>query len=192
MRIDIRNFILLNVVDTCSIWNILSSTILTQKANDIGCRFTYTTFVKYECLYKPRKTANPNDIELQTRLKKNIGMGWISDYPISIEDLQDVEILTNRKNLSKGEIFSMIFAKKTRQAFMTDDQGARKLSESYIGLENTQTVPHLFGWLTYNGEILDSDKDKIIEQQNNLGGIIEKYMEMAYMKGLEFRLIDNK
>jgi hypothetical protein len=189
MRIDITKFNMYNVIDTCSIWNILSSKVLTSRAENNGCLFSCTRFVVYESLYKPRKKKNDYDIELQKRLLEKKVEGKFNEYHISIEDLQDVEILKNRRNLSKGEISSMVFAKKTRQAFLTDDQGARKLSEGYIGLENTQTTPHLFGWLTYNGSISESDKSTIIEQHNAMNGLLEKYFLEIYSLALEKRLM---
>lgn len=82
----------------------------------------------------------------------------------------------------------MIFAKKTRQSFLTDDQGARKVSEEYIGLPSTQTTPQLFGWLTFSGKILDSEKDIIIMQHKNVDGILEKYFQEIYLEALELRL----
>jgi hypothetical protein len=70
-------------------------------------------------------------------------------YPISIDDLQSIMNLEQRKSFSKGELSSIVFAQKTRQAFLADGQEARKLSESYIGLGNTQTTPsYLDGYLT--------------------------------------------
>ena len=188
MRVDITKFNLLNVIDTCSIWNILSSQLLTFKSEDCGCQFCCTQFVKYECLSKPRTKKKNSDIELQNRLKMKINDGRYQDFPINLEDLQDVEIIRNRKRISKGEISSMIFAKKTRQAFLTDDQGARKVSEEYIGLTNTQTTPQLLGWLTYSGKMLDSEKDTIIMQHKNLDGILEKHFQDIYLKALELRL----
>lgn len=191
MRIDVTHFNLFNVIDTCAIWNILSSSVLDLKADLSGCRFCMTQFVKYESLYKKRKKEKINDMELQKRLSSKFTQGKYQEYPITIEDLQDPIIINYRKRLSKGELSSMIFAKKTRQAFLTDDQGARKLSEEYIGLQNTQTVPHLFGWLVYCGEIIDSEKEEIIKQHASMDGLLGIHFERIYLHALEKRLIKN-
>jgi len=189
MRIDITSFNQYNVIDTCSIWNILSSITLEQKAYESGCNFCCTQFVRYECLFKKRQKEMEYDIELKNRLRRRINDGKFPEYPISIEDLQDSNLLSNRKKLSKGEISSMVFAKKTRQAFLTDDQGARHLAEGFIGLENTQTIPHLFGWLTYNGNVLDSEKEMIIKQHKEMNGTLEKYLAEVYFLALEKRIM---
>ncbi|KYC48916.1 MAG: hypothetical protein AMQ22_01798 [Candidatus Methanofastidiosum methylothiophilum] len=189
MRIDVTKFIIYNVIDTCSIWNILSSSVFVERAENNGCQFCCTKFVIYESLYKPRKKKKDNDIQLQQKLVTKMSEGKFIEYQISIEDLQDVEVLANRKNLSKGEISSMVFAKKTRQAFLTDDQGARKLSENYIGLENTQTTPQLFGWLAFIGCISEADKELIIDQHNKMDGLLEKHLNIAYLSALEKRLM---
>jgi predicted nucleic acid-binding protein len=111
-------------------------------------------------------------------------------YSISIDDLQSIMSLEQRKALSKGELSSIVFANKTQQAFLTDDQGARKLSESYMGLENTQTIPHLFGWLSYTGKILDNDKATIIQEHENNGGRLSAFLNEVFNKALELSLME--
>jgi len=61
----------------------------------------------------------------------------------------------------------MVFAKKTNQAFMTDDQKARLLGNDYLGSSRVQTTPHLFGWLFYIGRLSDTDKDIITRTYKN-------------------------
>lgn len=41
--------------DTCAVWNILSSEVLYGKARALNCEFCITSYVHYECLYKPRR-----------------------------------------------------------------------------------------------------------------------------------------
>ena len=89
-----------------------------------GCGFCLTSFVYYECLIKPRKKQETADQELQRRLIAAMEQKEIEPYSIDIADLQEVIVLENRKRVSKGELSSIAFAKKTRQAFLTDDQGA--------------------------------------------------------------------
>jgi len=106
-----------------------------------------TGYVAYECLYKKRKLGlNTTSIE---RLEKEIKAGKFTTYNITIDDLQDIEILNNRKRLGKGELSAIVFAQKTRQAFLTDDKKARKLGNDVLGSENVQTTPHLVGYCFY-------------------------------------------
>ena len=81
MRIDVTHFKLYNVIDTCSIWNILSSPILDLKADLSGCKFCMTQFVKYESLYKKRKKEKRSDVELQKKLSSKFTQGRYQEYP---------------------------------------------------------------------------------------------------------------
>jgi predicted nucleic acid-binding protein len=145
----------------------------------------------YECLYKPRTVFKEVNNRLQDKLRKEMTKNLFPSYSISIDDLQSIMNLEQRKSLSKGELSSIVFAQKTRQAFLTDDQGARKLSESYIGLDNTQTIPQLFGWLSYIGKILDNDKSVIILEHENNGGQLRKYFDEVFGRARELILIEN-
>src|SRR6266496_4652483 len=147
MPTDPSEFHKLNVTDTCSVWNILSSKTLYETAKAVGCTFSVTRFVYYECLFKRRGKMKTSDQELQSRLIAERKKGQFQEYHLEIADLQEVEILEKRRNLGMGELSSIAFAKRTRQAFITDDQGARKLASEIMGHRNVQTTPHLFGWL---------------------------------------------
>ena len=185
-----------NVVDACSIWNILSSKTLYRSAISASskCFFCCTMFVHYECLIRPRNNESESEKKLRRRLlnEKKKGVQF-TDHFLDIEDLQEVEILENRKKLGKGELSSIIFAKKTRQAFMTDDQGARKLAESILDNSMIQTTPHLLGWLFYTNILIDSDKDGIIEEHSEFRttqwGNLSKFFEKMYNRALEYRLM---
>jgi predicted nucleic acid-binding protein len=72
---------------------------------------------------------------------------------IDLEDLQEVEILAQRRNLSKGELSAIAFARRTGQAILTDDQKARRLAETALASQYAQTVPHLAAWLLYEGYV---------------------------------------
>jgi hypothetical protein len=191
MAIDITKFTLLNVIDTCSVWNLLSSKVLYQAARSARCNFCCTGFVIYECLFKPRKDQQSKK-ELQERLIKEQNNGNFKSHHISIEDLQEIDILERRKHLSKGELSSIVFAKRTCQAFLTDDQGARILAANVIDCTLVQTTPHLFGWLYYTGFLGDSDKDIIINEHEKFEGRpLSKYFNDAYMKALAVKLRDH-
>lgn len=144
---DPSQFHKLNVADACSIWNILSSQLFYSTAKSAGCSFCCVYYVYYECLYKPRKNPKPEELELQERFREKVEDRIIKHYHLDIEDLQEVEILRKRKNLSKGELASIAFAKKTKQAFLTDDDKAEKLARSIMNRLLVQTTPHLLGWL---------------------------------------------
>lgn len=190
MPLDPATFIKLNVADTCSIWNIVSSSALLNAAKSANCTFSCTAFVQYECFDKPRKSLSENDEELRTRLKREQTGGQFAVYHLDLEDLLDVEILRERMNLGKGELSSIAFARRTRQGFMTDDQGARRLAEMALPENHVQTTPHLFGWLIYRSFLTDGDKDKVIEQHSSFGRPLRKYFQTMYERALERRLME--
>jgi len=189
MAVDPSKFCTLNVADTCAIWNLLSSQLLYSVARSAGCAFCCTSFVQYECLHKPRKCHDSHDQELQQRLRTKLRQNEIEAFSIDIADLQDVMVLEGRKRVSKGELSSIAFAKKTRQAFMTDDQGARKLAEVFLPAGRTQTTPHLFGWLFFTAKLTDTDKNTIVTQHNEVGRPLQPHFEEMYTQALAFRLM---
>jgi hypothetical protein len=189
MAVDPSQFHPHNVADTCAVWNVLSSKLLYAVARGAGCGFCLTSFVHYECLIKPRKAPHKHDEELKRRLTTAIQQKEIVPYSIDIRDLQEVIVLENRKRVSKGELSSIAFAKKTRQAFLTDDQGARKLAELSLDHGMVQTTPHLFGWLFFSGKLMDVDKRTVIDQHNEVGRPLEKYFEEIYGTALSYRLM---
>lgn len=187
MTIDPSEFQKYNVVDTCAVWNILSSRLLYIKANNAGCSFCCTFFVHYECLYKPRKIDKSEDSELKNRLKKAINNGKFKSYDLDLEDLQQIDILQKRKNLGKGELASIAFAKKTRQAFLTDDMKARKLAEQVMSRQFVQTTSHLVGWLFFENFLGDSDLKQILDEHKKYNGPLGKYFIEMHKRALEYR-----
>lgn len=188
MRVDATKFSLLNVADSCSIWNLLSSRLLYGRALSKGCNFSCTQFVEYECLHKRRTRPSNEDDELKARLTAERRGGRFTAYPLEIDDLQDVEMLRARRALSLGELSSIAFAKKTSQAFLTDDQKARKLAEVLLPLDRIQTVPQLFGWLVFSGSLEDGDKTTIVNEHSSFYRPLSKYFEEVYRWVLEQRL----
>lgn len=177
-----------NVADTCSIWNLLASRVLHSAAKSASVSFCCTQFVRYECLHKPGQ-VRPERIQLQERLKMEVNNQSIKCCDIDLEDLQDVVVLERRKKLSKGELSSMIFAKKTAQAFMTDDIKASKLAGHIMPLDQIQSTPHLMSWLYFSGRLQDSDKDKIVAELQQLGRNLQPHIDKAYVEGLRCRLM---
>ncbi|MBU0752339.1 MAG: hypothetical protein KJ787_13785 [Gammaproteobacteria bacterium] len=187
MAIDPSKFHLVNVADTCSVWNVLSSVRLHGAAKEAHCEFCITSFVRYECLIKPRKTPTAAEIELMGRLVKEQARGGFAAHSCDIGDLQAVKLLENRKRLGKGEISSIAFAMKIGQAIITDDMKARKLAED-SGHELTQTTPHLFAWLIFKGRLGDSDRSIVIAQHQTMERPLAPHFETAYAMALQCRL----
>lgn len=187
MAIDPSKFHLVNVADTCSVWNILSSTRLRSAAKDARCDFCITSFVYYECLIKPRKSPTEADHELRRRLQIEQRGGSFVAHSCSIGDLQDVKVLENRKRLGMGEISSIAFAMRIGQAVLTDDQKARKLAQS-AGHPLVQTTPHLFSWLIFMRRLGDSDVAIVINQHKELEGDLAPHLDQAYQLALQCQL----
>lgn len=187
MAIDCSRFTLTNVIDTCAIWNVLSSRKLTAAAKEAKCHFPATAFVYYEALHKPRSKLTDEDTELQGRLSRERASGLFGDCSLEIADLQEVDILDSRMRLGKGELSSIAFAKKARLAFMTDDQKARRLSRGVIGNDRVQTTPHLFGWLIYCGRLSDGDKRDVISEHETHNRPLTRYFEEMYNEALRCR-----
>lgn len=187
MRINVSEFRPYNVIDTCAVWNVLSSRVLYSTAHSAGCVFCITQFVQYECLHKPRKPSAHGPI-LQQRLQQEQLKGDFQAYTLTVEDLQDVSILESRRKLSKGELSSIAFAKKIGQAFLTDDQKARKLAEGILD-QLVQTTPHLLGWLFFSGRLSDGDKKTIIDEHILLAGTLSPHFEVIYSESLRCQLL---
>lgn len=188
MAIDPSHFHLLNIIDTCATWNVLSSKLLFQSALLAQCVFSYTGYVEYECLFKPRKNKTAEDDELQSRLHVARGHGHFQSYHLDVDDLLEVEVLEQRRNLGKGELSSIAFAKRTPQAFHTDDKKARSLASKVLGERRVQTTPHLFGWLYFKQILGDSDKESIIKEHKSFDRPLGPYFEEMYARALEYRL----
>lgn len=177
----------INVVDSCAIWNIISTQLLRTTAYSAGCSFCCTDFVYYECLYKPRTKVKPEDIALQVLLRQEMKSGKFKNYHLDIEDLQEIDVLQKRKNLGKGELASIAFARKTHQAFLTDDRGARNLAEEVLTHHRVQTTAHLLGWLFFESFLSDGDLNQIIDEHKKYNGKLEKYFIVMYERALDFR-----
>jgi predicted nucleic acid-binding protein len=182
MSIDPSKFHLVNVVDTCSVWNVLSSSRLYGAAKEARCNFCITEFVRYECLVKKRGILKDTDRSLIERLEREQRSGAFQAHACSIDDLQRVAQLEQRKKLGKGELSSIAFAMKIGQAVMTDDQKARKLAHDSGAL--VQTTPHLYAWLIFSGRLSEADKGSVIQQHKDMGQILEPYFEDAHTKAL--------
>ena len=187
MAIDPSKFHLINVADTCSVWNVLSSARLHSAAREAHCEFCVTSFVRYECLTKPRKAPSEAESELMRRLTREQARGGFVAHSCDIGDLQAIKLLESRKKLGKGELSAIAFAMKIGHAVITDDRKARKLAED-SGHALTQTTPHLFSWLIFKGRLGDSDKPTVIAQHESMGRPLAPHFETAYEMALQCRL----
>lgn len=187
MTCDPSSFFPYNVTDTCAIWNLLSSSMLFSTARTAKCQFSCTYFVYYECLVKKRTSPTQEDLELQKRFSRELEYGSLSVHHLNIDDLHELSILEARKRFGKGELSSMLFAQKTRQAFLTDDQGARKLAERAYRSSVVQTTPHLLGWLIFSGHLSDRDVDTVITQHEECGCNLRQFFQEMYHEGLRCR-----
>lgn len=188
MAIDPSKFHQVNVADTCAVWNVLASPLLHAAAKEARCNFCITGFVHYECLVKPRKTApTSSESELVRRLKQEQSRGGFATQACDIADLQSIRVLESRKRLGKGELSSIAFAMKIGHAVITDDQQARRLATD-SGHALTQTTPHMFSWLIFNGRLGDSDKGTVIAQHASMGRPLAPHFERAYEMALQCKL----
>ena len=187
MAIDPSKVHLINVADTCSVWNVLSSARLHAAAKEAHCEFCITSFVRYECLTKPRRTSSPAETELMRRLTQEQTRGGFAAHSCDIGDLQAIKLLESRKKLGKGELSSIAFAMKIGQAIITDDMKARKLAEN-SGHALAQTTSHLFSWLIFKGRLGDSDKATVITQHQSMERPLTPHFEKAYEMALQCRL----
>lgn len=192
MPIDPSTYQLQNVTDTCSVWNVLSSTIISTGAHLAGVRFVCTDYVVYECLHKPRKATSLSDEELQSRLIQAREAGRFQSYSLDLEDLQDLEILAQRKNLGKGELSTLAYARKARLAMLTDDQSARRYAIAILGHTAVQTTPHLVGWLFYYRHIDEGRKEELVREHIALGRPLGAFFEIAYLEAFRCRLLAAK
>jgi predicted nucleic acid-binding protein len=187
---DLSKFRLSNVADTCSIWNLLSSLIVWSASRQQNVTICCTQFVQYECLHKPGR-FRPERVELQKRLRREIEDGRLRCFNIELEDLQDVEALSKRKKVSSGELSSMVFAKRTCQAFLSDDRKASKLAATIIASDHVQSTTHLIGWLYFEGKLQDSDKDKITAELKQFDRNLQPHLDRAYEEALRCRLMSS-
>lgn len=187
MAIDPSKFHPVNVADTCSVWNVLSSKLLFNAAQEARCDFCITSFVRYECLVKPRKSTTSAEQELMDRLRAAQGRGAFQHHSCGIEDLQSIAVLEGRKALGKGELSSIAFAMKIRQAVITDDRKAHKVAVE-AGHALTQTTPHLFAWLIFTGRLGDSDHPTVIAQHQAMDRPLAPHFGRAYEMALQCKL----
>lgn len=157
-------------------------------AKAVGCQFCCTVFVDYECLFKRRTQRTESDAELCRRLRQAREKGDFPVYPVDVEDLIDSEVLSKRQHIGKGELSSMVFARKIRQALLTDDQRTRRLAVGPLDTGKIQTTPHLAGWLFFTRQLIDGDITEIVQEHAAVGRPLAKHIQAAYEQAMRARL----
>lgn len=131
-------------------------------------------------------------MELQKRLVSKMEVGSLQCHRIDIEDLQEVEVLRSRKRLSLGELSVIVFARKTRQAALTDDISAQKLARRELLAARVQSTPHLFAWLYFNSQMNDSDKDQMVADLRSFGRSLQPHLDEFHAEAQRCRLVSNR
>lgn len=129
------------------------------------------------------------DIELMERLRTERATGMFGASKLHIDDLQDVDVLNARMKLGKGELSSLVFAKKSGLAFMTDDQRARRVGEQILMPTRVQTTPHLFGWLFFTGALDPCEREDLICEHELLGGKLRPHLQASYDEAMRCLLM---
>lgn len=163
MMFDVRSIYRLLIVDTCSVWNILSSRRLFSATKSANLTMCITPAVFYECFFKRRGEDSDVVIDLRCRLEQAIKEGCFPVQECSLADLVYVSQLAPVK-LSSGELscIAVAYGIPTLVA-MTDDKRARVFTENKLNL-NVETTPRLYGRLHYHRFLTDSDHNEIIQE----------------------------
>jgi len=192
--VDVSTFAPVSAIDTCSVWNLLSSRVLLGGALRRGRGFAVAAYVRYEALEKPRrKAATPAELALQSDFRRLLAEGRsFTEAPMSVADLQAVAGLPEVGKLGRGEVAALALARKLRAAVLTEDQGARKAAPS-VGVGQAQTTPQLLGWLLYEGELTDGDVAAIISEHEACveaeRGRLTAYFRAIHVEACRCRLL---
>ncbi|CUJ97066.1 Uncharacterised protein [Achromobacter xylosoxidans] len=163
MSFDPARFSVVSVVDTCAVWNMLSSLRLNEAAIHAKLHFCITPVVLYECLHKPRPNITPEQRELMGRLVSNRDKGRFPVQECSLDDLLTVSEGAPGK-LGSGELSCIAAAYRIRNiAVMTDEKLARRYAQSNLGL-SVETTPRLYGYLHYHQHLGGADHDEVIKE----------------------------
>lgn len=163
MSFDPARFAPASVVDTCAIWNMLSSRLINQAAIQAKIHFCITPVVLYECLQKPRKSISPEQELLMRRLSDERAAGRFPVQECSLDDLLAVSANAPGR-LGSGELSCIATAYRIRSiAVMTDEWLARQYAEKKLGL-TVETTPRLYGYLHYHLHLGGADHDEVIRE----------------------------
>ncbi|KJR98751.1 MAG: hypothetical protein VR65_19800 [Desulfobulbaceae bacterium BRH_c16a] len=190
MTLDPTSFSPASVVDTCSVWNVLSSRKLYHAAFSTGLSFCITPMVLYECLHKPRSTETPQQKKLKNRLLKALDQ---QKFPVQKCELEDLVAVIQQapSKLGSGELSCIAAAYRIRSiAFMTDEKKARKFATNQLGLP-IETTPKLYAWLHFYRHLADGDHGDVIREHENFESRcpLTKFFTQAYEEAQRCRLM---
>lgn len=193
ITVDVRAFALVSAIDTCSIWNLLSSPCLLGAALRKKRSFVVASYIRYEALEKPRTRPTSADLALHDEFRRRLAkkQGFF-EVPMTVSELQAIANLPDVCKLGRGEIAALALARKLRSAILSEDSGARRVARM-IGVDPVQTTPHLLGWLLYEGELTDGDVSTVIsEHEAHIGvgrGRLTVYLQRIYQEACRCRLL---
>jgi predicted nucleic acid-binding protein len=186
----VDRFHLYSAIDTCAIWHLISSMTLNRAATQQSCNFIVSRYVEYECFDKPRKHPTKEHDQLVQRLKKDRASGCFQTIEMSIDDLQEIARLEERRKLGKGELSSIALAKKIGIGLTTDDRKAFRFAKSELSNpEIVQTIPQLLGWLYFKGNLTDHDVRQICAEHLSVGGSHQEHFEGIYFEACRCKLM---
>lgn len=163
MSYDPAHFAVASVVDTCAVWNMLSSLRLSETAIQAKLHFCITPVVLFECLHKPRPNITNEQRELMDRLKSNREKGRFPTLECSLDDLLTISQKAPGR-LGSGELSCIAAAYRVRSiAVMTDERLARKFAHEKLDLQ-VETTPRLYGYLHYHFHLSEGDHSHIIKE----------------------------
>ena len=191
MSFDPAHFARASVVDTCAIWNMLSSQLFNQATIQAKLHFCITPVVLYECLQKTRSTATDEQQELKARLRRERSAGRFPIQECSLEDLLAVSAKAPGK-LGSGELSCIATAYRIRSiAFMTDEKLARKFAQDTLGL-HVETTPRLYGFLHYHLHLGGADHEVIVKEHERFERRpLTEFFNQTFEDAMRCRLMAN-
>ncbi len=194
MAVDVRIFAPLSSIDTCAVWNVLSSRRLSTAAAARGRNFILVDYVRYECLTRPRANPSESDIQLQDLLRKKLERGDVTTLTVDVNDLREIARVDLVRRLGRGEIAAIALARKIRGAFLSDDRAAYRIACDAFPEQPSQTTPQLVGWLVYVGELTDGDFEIVVREHNDATGrsTLSAYFRKTYQMALHHRLAERQ
>lgn len=190
MSFDPSHFSSMSVVDTCSIWHMLSSRRLNQAAIQAKLHFCVTSVVLYECIHKPRTCVTADQQELITRLQRERTAGRFPVQECSLVDLLKVSASAPGR-LGAGELSCIATTYGIRSiAFMTDERLARKFAKEKLGL-NVETTPRLYGFLHYHQHLGYADHGAVISEHERFERRpLTEFFNKAFDEAMRCRLMN--
>lgn len=191
MSFDPAKFAIVSVVDTCAVWNMLSSLRLNEAASQAKRHFCITPVVLYECLHKPRSDITSEQQELINRLISNRAKGRFPVQECSLDDLLTISEKAPGR-LGSGELSCIAAAYRIRNiAVMTDEKLARKYAEINLGLP-VETTPRLYGYLHYHMHLGQADHDEVIKEHERFERRpLTRFFNHALAEAMRCRLMAN-